>query len=251
MGLVMHGYAFNAAPNWEDVARVVPAQFSVRGYRHKQSSLCLMDVWLQQQGQHWPFRSMTHVPDDGDVDDEVVTVLTVLESALGESLQSKNWLALALRLASSSGKEVLVFAANDDEEDVAAVAGPNGIRRAQIREMDVLLHKREGEHGVRLELNGHDVSDLEELDDLEIEVRHDPTLVAILDKTGFTPNACEVWNSWCAFAVLGTGNEDELQELESNFDVAFERVQPAMDLARRPETAGPSRKVDRPWWKIW
>jgi hypothetical protein len=251
MGLVMHGYAFDAPPEWEAVVRLVPPRFSVRGYQHKHSSLCLMDVWLQQQGEHWPFRAMTHVPDPGEPDDEIVAVLAALESALGEPLQSKNWLGMALRFASASGKEVLVFAANDDEEDIAAVAGPSGIKHARILEVDVLLHKREGERFVRLELNGHDLSDLEPLEDLETEVRHDPSLIKEFDKVGFTPNACEVWNAWCAYAVLGTGNEDELQDFESDFDLVFERVQPAVDLTQRHTATGPSRKGDRPWWKFW
>jgi hypothetical protein len=251
VGFMITGYAFDSEPDWDSILRVVPAEFSCRAYRHKHSPLCLLDVWQPaMDDQHWPFRSMTVVAAYTDLQDPLAHFLGELESEIDEELQCRSWFTFALEMARASAREVLAFSANDDEEDVAAIVVASGVKRAQIRERDVLLAWNGVCDALRLQVHGHDIDDLMGTRDSGITVIQDTRLSEVLDR-GAMPNTLDVWASWCAYPVLGTGNDDELQRVDEEFDVAVERQGVAREAAlTRPALPVVARRSGNRVWLI-
>jgi hypothetical protein len=144
----------------------------------------------------------------------------------------------------------LVFSANDDEEDVAAVVAASGVKRAQIRERDVLLAWNGVGDAVRLQVHGHDVDGLLGTRDSGITVTQDTRLSEVFDR-GAMPNTLDVWTSWCAHPILGTGNDDELQSVDEEFDVAVERLGATREVSStRPVLPAGARRSGNSVWLL-
>ncbi len=147
MGYLASGYAFSVEPDWQRVRRLLPG-FHVRGYKHRNRALWMLDAWKTIPGvnEHFPF---TGAPiefkdlklESAEPDVPLATTfeqICDLVEASGQYLgYERALLRVPLAVAAAAKAPTFVFAADDDTLDFAALVEGGSYVKAGCR-MEVL-----------------------------------------------------------------------------------------------------------------
>ena len=129
MGYLSSGYAFSAEPDWERVRRLLPA-YRVRGYKHKDRSLWMLDAWKSIPGvsEHYPFTGEPIQFQDLELEGaEPASPLATTFERICDLVASpyppyeRAFLRVPLAIAAAANAPTFAFTADDDTLDFAAL----------------------------------------------------------------------------------------------------------------------------------
>lgn len=127
MGYLATGYAFAREPDWVRIHREIPA-FHVRGYKHKERELWLLDAWNTPIGDaHSPFhaepiqRRDLHSRPARPVSETVIVfdrICDLLRES-GSVYYEPGWLSVPLSISLAARTSAFAFTADDEVFDFA------------------------------------------------------------------------------------------------------------------------------------
>lgn len=253
MGYLSSGFAFDGIPDWGAVHSVFES-FSIRGYKHKECGVCLLDVWKSKKNhpsrypfttQPIPAESIPHPMPTSRITaafDEICSILSAVETVEYQP----DWLCIPLLLSSAIDRPTFAFTADDDLVDYGALASPTALVRmgCQIGMFDIVLEN--GIFSVTPFASEEQEETVEYDDELFAalasieEVRVLPAR-AISGGLQIYRHPSDMWPSeWGDVEkLLGFGTFDPLLDLDNDFEVVYEHVPTS------------SARMSRPWWKLW
>jgi hypothetical protein len=129
MGYLASGYAFSVEPDWERVRRLLP-KFHVRGYKHKDRPLWMLDAWQTTPGEHYPFTGQPIEFKDLKIegakpDSPLATTFERICDLVAASDEypsyERAFLRVPLAIAAAAKAPTFAFTADDDTLDFAAL----------------------------------------------------------------------------------------------------------------------------------
>lgn len=234
MGYLGSGYAFCAEPDWERVRRLLPS-FHVRGYRHKDRPLWMLDAWKSIRGvdEHYPFTGEPIRFEDLEIegakpDSALATTFERICDLLASEYPpyERPFLRVPIAIAAAANAPTFAFTADDDTLDFAAliVSGSYVRLGCRMEALDLVL-----DNGVLrvMPLESDDGGPMSELLRrlARIEnVRVDEPTTAVGENRLIYYHPSTVWPSeWGnAEELLGFGTFDPFETFAEQFTPVFE-----------------------------
>src|SRR5688572_738827 len=153
MGYLSSGYAFSVEPDWERVRRLLPA-FQVRGYKHKDRPLWMLDAWktAPHVHEHFPFTGQPIEFRDLEIE------AAELDAPLAKTFEricdlvadaedlsyERAFLRVPLAIAAAAKAPTFAFTADDDTLDFAALvdSGSYVSMGCRMESLDIVLDGR-------------------------------------------------------------------------------------------------------------
>jgi len=250
MGYLASGYAFSAEPDWERVRRLLPAHH-VRGYKHKERPLWMLDAWKSIRGvpEHYPFtgepiRFQDLEIEGAERDSALATTFERICDLVAYPPYERAFLRVPLAIAATANAPTFAFTADDDTLDFAALIDADSYVRIGCRMEDLDLVLDDGVLRVMpLDSGEHDDGSMSELllDLARIEnVRiGEPTTVGG-ESSLIYYHPSTVWpREWGnAEELLGFGTFDPFETFTEQFAPVFE--------ANLPKSAPPAPAANTP-----
>jgi hypothetical protein len=257
MGYLSSGYAFSVEPDWERVRRLLPA-FHVRGYKHGDRPLWMLDAWKTIAGvqEHYPFTGEPIEFKDLEIEDTkpdppLATTferICDLVEASGEYVSyERAFLRVPLAVAAAAQAQTFAFTADDDTLDFAALVDAGSYVRlgCRMESLDMVLD--DGVLRVMPLTSDEDDDDgpmsklLRGLARIENVRLGEPTTVNDGRRIYYHPSTVwpEEWGN--AEELLGFGTFDPFETFAEQFEPVFEANLPK-DRGHTPrvEQAAPS-----------
>ena len=221
---------FSSQPKWESL-RELPPQIGMRGYRHNDASIWLLEFWSDSPPPSDPFTEGYELAIFSTFDaDRVAEQLGQLEQHI-EGMYGGHWLRFALQVSRLTNQNVFCFAADDEFYDFGASVSPNSVERLTLRVSMLNVRAQQGRLIITPQIDVDD--DLEESDAEELigESRKLP-FVSVRDSVEiaggflFFGNAIAEWptNAGDPQELLGLGTIDAFLDVDKRLELEFERL---------------------------
>lgn len=238
MGHFANGCVFTSKPEFDAASKVIPGQLA-RGYKHNHHPVWLLDLW-KPRGKLQLLRSPFCDPavsafriDLKDVDTATrsfVTIFERLQKAIGYAGQELSYVHLGLAVAAAAGCPAFVFAADDEEADLACNAVSGSLVSFGCR-LDRLSVQYSGSQIAVTPLNHLENNDEEGLHEIIGTVKSVAGVHVLEPRESeggqvLYENPVGQWPKAAGSPadILGLGTWDPLLNLEKDFVVVFERL---------------------------
>jgi hypothetical protein len=239
MGYFANGFVFTEQPNFEAASKVASDRLG-RGYKHKQHSVWLLDLWKPRgklQVRRSPFcdRAADGFRTDSPLDGPTREFLTALEGlrraiGLGSGGPEVSGIHLALAVAAGARTPAFFFAADDEETDFGCNAVSGSLVSFACRLDRLSVHYANGLAAVT-PLNNLEDGDEEGLQELIGEAKSVEG-ISVLPSRDIEGGQILYENpvgQWPKAAgdpaeILGLGTWDPLLNVEKDFAVVFEKL---------------------------
>jgi len=258
MGYFSSGIAFWSEPDWKQLDDL-PAEIKMRGYKQKNAPLWLLEFTTERESPEYPFtRGREASVFSKFCRDTTTECLEKLSNCL--EAYGGDWLGFALEVARYTGKELYLFAADDEFYDLGARVRADSVQQLAL---SIELHKVDADDGsFNIELGYEDEEEVEALEEIVQDLRRfdfvsNVSIVERVEGLDFYGNVVSLWppEAGDPEELLGLGTWDPFDGIEETLILEYERESqvPTSQPVHATEVASVSlsHTEKKPWWKFW